>query len=80
MAQTMSALFSKPLVEKDSRMRIVEMINPEFLITLWNSSVRKKENNNKMTSAKIRIVKNCSKNILLILEKELISCSPDPEI
>ena len=60
-----------PLTEKEIRISIVEIINPEFLITLWNSSVWKNENNNNMTSAIIRILKNCSKKILFISLNEM---------
>ena len=70
MAHTINILFNNPVIENDKRIRIVDIINPEFLITLWNSSVKKNENNNNITSAKIRKVKNCSKKILLILANE----------
>lgn len=70
MAQTINILFNNPVIENDKRIRIVDIINPEFLITLWNSSVKKNENNNNITSAKIRKVKNCSKKMLLILANE----------
>ena len=45
---------------------IVEIINPEFLITPLNLSECKKENNNNNTSTSISIVKKSSKNILFI--------------
>ena len=61
----------QPSTEKDSRINMVEIINPEFRITLWNSSVWKNENNNNITSAIIRILKNCSKKILLMFLKEI---------
>jgi len=32
--ESISTLFTKPSVEKDNRINIVERINPEFLITL----------------------------------------------
>ncbi len=67
----MSILLMIPLTEKDIRINIVEIINPEFRITLWNSSVWKNENNNNITSAIIRMLKNCSKKILLMLLKEI---------
>ncbi len=70
MAHTINILFNNPVIENDKRIRIVDIINPEFLITLWNSSVKKNENSNNITSAKIRKVKNCSKKMLLILENE----------
>ena len=70
-AETMSILLMIPLTEKDIRINIVEIINPEFRITLWNSSVWKNENNNNITSAIIRMLKNCSKKILLMLLKEI---------
>jgi hypothetical protein len=60
-----------PVTEKDIRINMVEIINPEFRITLWNSSVWKNENNNNITSAIIRILKNCSKKILLMFLKEI---------
>ena len=66
-----------PLTEKDNRINIVEIINPEFRITLWNSSVWKNENSNKITSAIIRILKNCSKKILLMFLKEIALVSGD---
>jgi hypothetical protein len=71
MAETIRILLMIPLTEKDIRINIVEIMNPEFRITLWNSSVWKNENNNKITSAIIRILKNCSKKILLIFLKEI---------
>jgi hypothetical protein len=70
MAHTINILFNNPVIENDKRISIVDIINPEFLITLWNSSVKKNENNNNITSAKIRKVKNCSKKMLLILANE----------
>ena len=75
-AETISILLMIPLTEKDMRINIVEIINPEFRMTLWNSSVWKNENNSNITSAIIRIVKNCSKKILLMFLKEtaLLSC------
>ena len=69
-AETISILLMIPLTEKDMRINIVEIINPEFRITLWNSSVWKNENNNNITSAIIRILKNCSKKTLLMFLKE----------
>ena len=76
MAETINILLMMPLTEKDNRINIVEIINPEFRITLWNSSVWKNENNNIITSAIIRILKNCSKKILLMFLKEItfVSC------
>jgi hypothetical protein len=59
-------VFNIPSVLKDNLIKIVEIIKPEFLITLLNLSEYKKENNSKKTSARIRIVKKSSKNILLI--------------
>ena len=46
-----------PVDEKDSLIKIVEIINPVFLINLLYSSVYLKEINNIMTSAKIKRVK-----------------------
>ena len=60
-----------PVTEKEIRINIVEIINPELRMTLWNSSVRKNENNNNITSAIIKIVKNCSKKILFMFLKEI---------
>ena len=71
MAETISTLLMIPLTENDIRINIVEIRNPEFRITLWNSSVWKNENNNSITSAIIRILKNCSKKILLMFLKEI---------
>ena len=59
---------------------MVEIIKPEFLITLWNSSVWKKENKSRITSAMINILKNCSKKILLIFLKEIPMDSLDEKI
>ena len=39
MAETISKLLMIPLTEKDMRINMVDMINPEFRMTLWNSSV-----------------------------------------
>ena len=77
MAETISTSLMMPLTEKDNRIKIVEIINPEFRITLWNSSVWKNENSNKITSAIIRILKNCSKKILLMFLKEIALVSGD---
>ena len=71
-AETINKLLMIPLTEKDIRINMVEMINPEFRMTLWNSSVWKNENNSKITSAIIKILKNCSKKILLIFLKEMV--------
>ena len=70
-AETINKLLMIPLTEKEIRISMVEIINPEFRITLWNSSVWKNENNNKITSAMIKILKNCSKKILLIFLNEM---------
>ena len=69
-AVKIKAVFNKPLTEKDNLIKIVDIIKPEFLMTLWKSTVWKKENNNKTTSAIIKIAKNCSKKILLIFLNE----------
>ena len=76
-AEIIKILFIIPLTEKDTRINIVEIINPEFRITLWNSSVWKNEINNNSTSAIIRILKNCSKKILLMFLKEIALVSGD---
>jgi hypothetical protein len=70
-AETINIVLMIPLTEKDIRINMVEIINPEFRITLWNSSVWKNENNNNITSAIIKILKKCSKKILLIFLKEI---------
>jgi hypothetical protein len=70
-AETIRISLMIPLTEKDIRINIVEIMNPEFRITLWNSSVWKNENNNNITSAIIRILKNCSKKILFMFLKEI---------
>ena len=51
-----------PVDEKDSLIKIVEIINPVFLINLLYSYVYLKEINNIMTSDKIKRVKNLLKN------------------
>ena len=53
-----------PEVLKDILIRIVEMINPEFLITVLNLSVLRNEISRSKTSDRIRTVKKLSKNIL----------------
>ena len=58
-----------PLTENEMRINMVEITNPEFRITTWNLSVLKNENSNINTSAMIRILKNCSKKILLITKE-----------
>lgn len=73
MAEMISAVFNRPVTEKESLIKIVEMIKPEFRMTLWNSSVWNRENNNKITSEMIRIVKNCSKKMLFMSVKESIA-------
>lgn len=35
-AVSIRILFNKPSTEKDSRIKMVEITKPEFLITLWN--------------------------------------------
>jgi hypothetical protein len=68
-ADKINNILGNPDIEKDNLMRIVEMMNPEFLMTLWNSSVWKNEKSNNITSAMIRMVKNCSKKMLLMFVK-----------
>ena len=70
-AAIIKIVFRIPVTENEIRNKMVEMINPEFLKTLWNSSVWKNENNNKITSVIIKIEKNCSKKILLIFLNEI---------
>ena len=62
-ALTIRIVFIIPSVPKESLIKIVEIINPEFLITLLNLSERKKENSNKSTSIRIKMVKNFSKKM-----------------
>jgi len=38
-AETINTVFMIPLTEKEIRIKIVEIMNPEFRMTLWNSSV-----------------------------------------
>ena len=61
----------KPSVMKEILIRIVEIINPEFLIMVWKASELKNEKINNNTSTRIKIWKNSSKNILLIDDKPL---------
>jgi hypothetical protein len=58
--------FKIPSVLNESLIIIVEIIKPEFLITVLNLSECKKENSKIKTSTKISIVKKSSKKILLI--------------
>ncbi len=66
MAEVINKVFSNPVTEKDNLIKIVDIMKPEFLITIWKSSVWKNENSSKITSAMIRMVKNCSKKTLFI--------------
>jgi hypothetical protein len=63
-AAIIKTVFINPVTEKDKRMSIVDIMNPELRMTLWNSSVWKNENNRRNTSTIIKTVKNCSKNTL----------------
>ena len=45
---------------------MVDIINPEFLMTLLNLSDKKNEKSKIRTSTKINTVKNSSKNIVLM--------------
>ena len=63
-AKTIKTVLIIPSVPKESLIKMVDIINPEFLITLLNLSVKKNENNKSITSTNIKIVKNSSKNIL----------------
>ena len=65
-ANIIRTMFIIPSVLNDSLIKIVEIINPEFLITLLNLSECKKENNSKRTSTSINIVKKSSKNTVLM--------------
>jgi hypothetical protein len=69
-AVTINKLLIIPSTEKDILSKMVEIINPELRMTLWNSSVWKKDTRSKITSAMIKILKNCSKKILLIFLNE----------
>jgi hypothetical protein len=64
--KTNKITFKIPSVLKDSLIIIVEIIKPEFLITVLNLSECKNENSKIKTSTKIRIVKKSSKKILFI--------------
>ena len=55
-----------PSAMKEILISMVEIINPEFLIIVWNESELKNEKINNNTSTRIRIWKNSSKNILFI--------------
>ena len=55
-----------PEEENDSLIKIVEIINPVFLINLLYSSVYLNEIKSMITSAKIKSVKNLLKNRLSI--------------
>ena len=70
-AETIKTVLMIPLTEKEILINMVEIINPEFRITLWNSSVWKNEKSNKITSATIKMLKNCSKKILFMFLKEI---------
>ena len=59
-------IFVNPSAIKEILISIVEIINPEFLIIVWNESELKNEKINNNTSTRIRIWKNSSKNILFI--------------
>ena len=59
-------IFINPSAMKEILISMVEIINPEFLIIVWNESELKNEKINNNTSTRIRIWKNSSKNILFI--------------
>ena len=59
-------IFINPSAMKEILISMVEIINPEFLIIVWNESELKNEKINNNTSTSIRIWKNSSKNILFI--------------
>ena len=63
---TINMIFVNPSAIKEILIRMVEIMNPEFLIIVWNKSELKKEKINNKTSTRIRIWKNSSKNILFI--------------
>ena len=48
-ATRINMVLINPFTPKDILIKMVEIINPEFRMTLWNSSVWKNENNNKIT-------------------------------
>ncbi len=78
-AETISMLLMSPLKVKDIRFNIVEIINPEFRISLWNSSKGKNKNNNNITSAKYYISNNQNieklfkENIIDVLESNSVA-------
>ena len=47
--------FVNPSARKEILIRMVEIINPEFLIMVWNESELKNEKINNNTSTRIRI-------------------------
>ena len=68
-ATTIKIVFRIPSVPNDSFIKIVDMIYPEFRITIQNLSVCKSENKSRKTSVNIKIVKKSSKNILFTSAK-----------
>ena len=64
------AVFNRPSALKESRINIVEIRKPEFLITVLNLSVCKKENSSNNTSVRMRMVKNSLKKMLLTSFRE----------
>jgi hypothetical protein len=60
-AVIINTMLNTPSALKDNLINIVEIMNPEFRITLLNLSECKKENNSNKTSTRIRMVKNHQK-------------------
>ena len=60
-AKTTNMVLKTPSAPKESFINIVDIMKPEFLITLLNLSVRKNEKSSNSTSIRIKIVKNSSK-------------------
>ena len=59
--EIIKSILASPVVEKESLNKIVEIINPVFLISWLYLSVYWNDNKRIKTSAKIRIVKNSLK-------------------
>ena len=53
--QRIKMTFVNPSAMKEILISMVEIINPEFLIMVWNESELKKEKINNNTSTRIRI-------------------------
>ena len=55
---TIRTTLTKPSVENDNLIKMVETMKPELRMTVWNLLVRKKEKRSRITSTTIKIVKN----------------------